>query len=255
MTFFDVVILSAIEGLAEFLPISSTGHLILASKALNLAQDDFLTSFQISIQLGAILAVVFLFWKQFLEFNLLLKLAVAFVPTGFCGLFLYKFIRSLFDARVVVYSLIIGGVLFIALEWHLGRDKAAKKVERIEDVGFLRAFFIGCFQSLAVIPGTSRSGASIFGGLILGLNRRVATEFSFLLAVPTMVAAVGYDTYKNLDTFSAANAQFIALGVVLSFLFALVAIKALLRFVSRYSYSVFGVYRIVIGIVFLAFVL
>lgn len=253
MNIFDVIILSILEGLTEFLPISSTGHLILASKVLGLEQDNFLTSFQIAIQLGSIFAVVFLFWDKFLRKDIWLKLIVAFIPTGFVGLFLYKYIRSLFDANIVPYTLIFYGILFIILELML-RNKAPS-VNNIESISFKKAFLIGCFQSLAVVPGTSRSGASIFGGLILKLDRKVATEFSFLLAVPTMIIAVSYDTYKNINNFSNDNIIFILLGMIISFLFAIVAIKTLLKFISKFSYISFGIYRILLGAAFIIFML
>ncbi|RAX53862.1 undecaprenyl-diphosphatase [Helicobacter sp. 16-1353] len=253
MNFFDVIFLSIVEGITEFLPISSTGHLILTSKILGIEQDSFQTSFQIAIQLGSILAVVFLFWQKFLRASIWLRLIVAFIPTGFCGLFLYKYIRSLFDANIVAYMLIIGGILFIILELYL-KDKSPK-VQNLESISLKKAFLIGCFQSLAMVPGTSRSGATIFGGLILRLDRKVATEFSFLLAVPTMIIAVSYDTYKHIGDFSNENIMFILIGMLFSFIFALVAIKTLLRFISKFSYISFGIYRIFIGTIFLIFIL
>lgn len=248
MNIFDVVILSIIEGITEFLPISSTGHLILASSLLGIEQDSFLKSFQVIIQLGAILAVLALFWRKFLDYKLLLKLAVAFVPTGICGLFLYTFIKSLFHPHTVVYMLIIGGILFIILELFLKNNPS--KVNSLESISYKKAFYIGCFQALAMIPGTSRSGSTIFGGLLLKLNRKIATEFSFLLAVPTMFVASGYDIYKNMDSFTMQNFYFILFGLFLTFIFAVFAIKVLLKFISNFSYISFGVYRIIVGLLF-----
>lgn len=253
MNIIDVMILSFIEGVTEFLPISSTGHLILASQLLGIEQNSFLKSFQIVIQLGAILAVLFLFWRKFLDIKLLIKLFISFVPTGFCGLLLYKFIKDLFHSHTVAYMLIIGGILFIILEVFL-KDKKPE-VYSVESISYKRAFLIGCFQCLAMIPGTSRSGATIFGGLLLKLDRKVATEFSFLLAVPTMFFASGYDIYKNIDTFSAQNISFILIGMFLTFIFAIFAIKVLLKFISNFSYISFGIYRIIIGVVFLGVIL
>lgn len=254
MNIIDVLILSIIEGITEFLPISSTGHLILASNLLGLNQEDnFLKSFEIVIQLGAILAVLFLFWRKFLDIRLLIKLCIAFLPTGICGLLLYKFIKELFHPNTVAYMLIIGGILFIILELFL-KDKQAK-VNNIESISYKTAFFIGCFQCLAMIPGTSRSGSTIFGGLLLKLNRKVAAEFSFLLAVPTMFVASGYDIYKNIDTFSTQNISYILLGMFLTFIFAIVAIKVLLKFISNFSYISFGIYRIIVGCLFLFFMI
>lgn len=248
MNILDIVILSIIEGITEFLPISSTGHLILASSLLGIEQDSFLKSFQVIIQLGAILAVLVLFWRKFLDYKLLLKLVVAFVPTGICGLFLYTFIKGLFHPHTVVYMLIIGGILFIILELFLKNNPS--KVNSLESISYKKAFYIGCFQCLAMIPGTSRSGSTIFGGLLLKLNRKIATEFSFLLAVPTMFVASGYDIYKNMDSFTMQNFYFILFGLFLTFIFAVFAIKVLLKFISNFSYISFGVYRIIVGLLF-----
>ena len=248
MNIVDIVILSIIEGITEFLPISSTGHLILASHLLKIEQNDFLKSFQVIIQLGAILAVLALFWRKFLDYQLILKLLVAFVPAGICGLFFYHSIKGLFHPHTVVYALIIGGILFIVLELFL-KNKPTK-INSLESISYKKAFCIGCFQALAMIPGTSRSGSTIFGGLLLNLNRKVATEFSFLLAVPTMFVASGYDIYVNIDLFTHKNLLLISLGLFLTFIFAIFAIKILLKFISNFSYISFGVYRIIVGLFF-----
>ena len=252
MSIFDVVILSALEGITEFLPISSTGHLILASNLLGIENDAFLKSFQIIIQLGAILAVLTLFWRKFLNYKLLSKLFVAFVPTGVCGLFLYPYIKQLFHPLTVVYALISGGILFVILELFLKNKPSA--INSLESISYKRAFCIGLFQCLAMLPGTSRSGSTIFGGLLLKLDRKIATEFSFLLAVPTMFVASGYDIYKNIDTFGKGDLSMLLFGVFLTFVFAIIAIKVLLKFISNFSYISFGVYRIIIGIIFFCFV-
>lgn len=249
MNIADVIILSIIEGITEFLPISSTGHLILASNLLGINQDDnFTKSFQVVIQLGAILAVLALFWRKFLDYKLLSKLFVAFLPAGICGLFFYNFIKSLFHPHTVVYMLIIGGILFIILELFL-KNKPSK-VNSLESISYKKAFYIGCFQALAMIPGTSRSGSTIFGGLVLKLNRKIATEFSFLLALPTMFIASGYDIYKNIDSLNTQNFLYILLGLFVTFIFAIFAIKILLKFISNFSYIAFGVYRIIVGLLF-----
>lgn len=250
MTYVDSVILGIVEGLSEFFPISSTGHLILASSVLGLPQDDFLKTFEIAIQLGSILSVLFLFYKRFLQgIDIWLKLAIGFIPTGFCGLFLYKFIKQLFDGYVVAIMLIIGGLVFLLIEYkHKGKQYA---INEVSEISYKQAFLIGLMQCLAMIPGTSRSGATIVGGLLLGLNRRVAAEFSFLLALPTMFAATGYDVYKNLGIFDSTNIPILLVGGAVAFVSALFAIKFFLAFISKYSYAPFGIYRICIGTLFL----
>lgn len=251
MSFFDAIILGLVEGLTEFFPISSTGHMILASSVLGLKQDDFLKTFEIAVQLGSILAVLFLLYKRLMQgIDIWIKLAIGFVPTGICGLFLYKHIKALFDGYVVAIMLILGGIVFLLIEYkHKGREYAVNEVSQIS---FKQAFLIGLMQCLAMIPGTSRSGATIIGGLMLGLNRRVAAEFSFLLALPTMFAATGYDIYKNLHTLDSANLVLLLVGGIVAFISALGAIKFFLFFVSKFSYVPFGIYRILIGALFLA---
>lgn len=250
MDIFHAILLGMVEGLTEFLPISSTGHLILTSELLGIPQDEFHKTFEISIQLGSILAIVALFWKRLSTgFDLWLKLAVAFIPTGALGFLLYKQIKALFAPSTVAYMLIIGGVAFLLLEWlHKGKRY---EVNSIEAISYKQALWIGLFQSLAMIPGTSRSGATIIGGLCLGLNRQVAAEFSFLLALPTMLAATSYDLYKNAHTLAVENLSALGVGFAVAFLFALLAVKGFLGFVSKFSFTPFGLYRIALGILFL----
>ncbi|MFC3868384.1 undecaprenyl-diphosphate phosphatase [Helicobacter equorum] len=250
MDFFDAVVLGIVEGLTEFFPISSTGHMILASSMLGLPQDEFLKTFEIAIQFGSILAVLFLFYPRLLQgVDIWIKLCIGFVPTGICGLFLYKYIKQLFDGYVVAIMLIAGGIAFLLIEyWHKNKVHQTNEVTQIS---YKQAFLIGLMQCLAMIPGTSRSGATIIGGLLLGLNRRVAAEFSFLLALPTMFAATGYDVYKNLHILDNTNVSILLIGGVVAFLCAIVAIKVFLAFVSRFSYVPFGIYRICIGALFL----
>ena len=201
MTLLQAIILGVVEGITEFLPISSTGHLILASRLLGLAQTDFLKSFEIAIQLGAIASVVLLYWRRFLELNVLTRVLVAFIPTGIIGFALYRVIKTyLFDSdTVVLWALGLGGVVLIVFELlHRERDDA---VDDVASISYSKAFLIGVFQSLSVVPGVSRAGATIVGGLILGLTRTTIVQFSFLLAVPTMLAATGYDLLKNASSF------------------------------------------------------
>ncbi|MGI0405800.1 undecaprenyl-diphosphate phosphatase [Helicobacter himalayensis] len=251
MNFFDAIILGLVEGLTEFFPISSTGHMILVSSVLGLKQDDFLKTFEIAVQLGSILAVLFLLYRRLMQgIDIWIKLTIGFVPTGICGLLLHKHIKALFDGYIVAIMLILGGIVFLLIEYrHKGKEYA---VNEISQISFKQAFFIGLAQCLAMIPGTSRSGATIVGGLLLGLNRRVAAEFSFLLALPTMFAATGYDVYKNLHILDSANLAIMLVGGAVAFVCALGAIKFFLFFVSRFSYVPFGIYRILIGALFLA---
>ncbi|EAI8514767.1 undecaprenyl-diphosphate phosphatase [Campylobacter upsaliensis] len=244
------LILGIIEGLTEFLPISSTGHMILGTTILGIKMDDFWRSFLIIIQLGSILAVLFVFWRKLLQsFVLWLKLAFAFLPTGLIGLFVAKHLELLFNGYVVVFMLILGGVVFIGIElWHRGKSYA---VNSLDEVSFKQAFFIGLIQSLAMIPGTSRSGASIIGGLLLGLNRKVAAEFSFLLAVPTMMIATAYSIYKEPSILSSASSFTpLFIGFVVAFVVAVLVIKFFLKFIAKFDFIPFGIYRIVLGILF-----
>lgn len=246
VNFFDAILLGAIEGFSEFLPVSSTGHLIVASQWLGLPEGDFLKMFEVAIQLGAIFAVL-LIYKGKLEkdFSLWLKMAIAFVPTGVVGLLFYKDIKALFTSEVVAYMFIIGGAAFILSE--LWFKKKGLHEETLGEVSYLQAIGVGLFQILAFIPGTSRSGATILGGMFLGLGRKGATEFSFMLAIPTMGIATLYDIYKNYALLGESNLLFLAVGFVSSFIFAYIAVKALLIYVSKFDYIPFGVYRILFG--------
>ncbi|CAH2031818.1 undecaprenyl-diphosphate phosphatase [Trichlorobacter ammonificans] len=252
MTFLDAFVLGVVEGLSEFLPISSTGHLILASALMKLQQTDGHKVFEVTIQLGAMLAVLFIYCKRLVANpELLKKLAVAFLPTGTIGFLLYKLVKSLFVPSLVSYMLILGGVAFILIEWFLKRHPAS--VEEVQNISYGQAFLIGLVQCLSMVPGVSRSGATIMGGLLCGLSRTAAAEFSFLLALPTMLAATAYDIYKNHAVFQASDLQNIAVGFVTSFIFAVISIKWLLRFVTSHTFVSFGIYRIAVGVLFLLF--
>ena len=256
VSFVHTLILSAVEGLTEFLPISSTGHLILVSKLLGLADTDFLKTFEIVIQLGAIMAIVVLYFKKFISsWNLIKKLITAFIPTGAVGLVLYPFIKNVLlgSSAVTLNALFWGGVAIIAIEWYLRRKKAPVKKE--SEVTYQQALIIGTFQSLSVIPGVSRSAATIIGGLLTGLDRETATEFSFLLAVPTMVAASALDIYKSRAMILHGGGMFtIVLGTVLSFLFAIAAVKFLIGYIKKHDFTAFGIYRIILSVLFWIFV-
>ena len=255
MTVLESFILGVIEGLTEFLPISSTGHLILASHLMGIPQSDVHKTFEVVIQLGSILAVVFLYRERlFKDINLWKKLIVAFIPTGFLGFVFYKTIKSFFDSpATVAFMLIAGGMIFILIE-KFYKEKE-HRIKDVQDISYIRAFLIGVFQSVAMIPGTSRSGATIIGGLLLGFDRKTAAEFSFLLAVPTMFVATAYDLMKNYQHFQTDNWINLCVGFVTAFLFAVIAVKFFLKFIKTHTFIPFGIYRIIVGIVFFLFFL
>ena len=244
----NALILGIVEGLTEFLPVSSTAHLDLARYAMRLQDTDYIKSFEIIIQLGAILSVVVLYWKKFFNWEILAKLVVAFIPTGILGLTLYKVIKGylLGNMTVILSALIIGGVLLILFERY--HDKTDAEVD-FSEITYKRAFLIGLFQSVAMIPGVSRSAATIVGGSMIGISKRTIVEFSFMLAVPTMAAATLLDLLKNYENLS-TNFPALAVGFVVSFLTAIIAIKSFLTFVKRRAFSAFGWYRIVLAVVF-----
>jgi len=253
MTLFDAIILGIVEGFTEFLPISSTGHQILASHLLGLDDTEFLKSFEIVVQLGAILAVVVIYFRKFLEIELLKKLLVAFIPTGAVGIAMYPFIKNVFlgSELLVVWALLLGGIALIIFEYfHTEGDQ-----DTVESITYGQAALIGLAQSIAVIPGVSRSAASILGGLLMGIKRAAIVEFSFLLAVPTIAAATGLDVLRNYETLFSGGLPLLATGFVVSFLVAIVAIRFLLAFVRQYTFVPFGAYRIIVALLFIFLVL
>lgn len=251
MDILNAIILGIIEGLTEFLPVSSTGHLILVSSLLQLSQTSFIKSFEIVIQSGAILAVVVLYWRSFLDRSVAKKVLIAFMPTAIIGLVLYKVFKQVLlgNDTLVIASLIIGGAVIILYEKFRGDKKS--HIGEISQMSNKQCFLIGVFQSIAIIPGVSRSAATIIGGMSLGVKRETIVKFSFLLAIPTMLAATGYDMVQSYHDFSKDQMGFLAVGFVVSFIVALFAIKLFLKIVRTRSLSVFGIYRIVIGAVFL----
>ncbi len=254
MNLFDATVLGIVEGVTEFLPVSSTGHLILASKLMGLPQTDVHKTFEVVIQLGSILAVIFAFRERiFKDFELWKRLIVGFIPTAVLGLTLYKIIKSLFAPETVAYMLIAGGIIFLVVE-RFYKEKA-HHVEDVGEISYKQAFLIGLFQSLAMVPGTSRSGATIIGGLLIGLKRKASAEFSFLLAVPTMLAATAYDILKHRNEFSFDDMQGLIVGFAVAFLVALAIVKWFLGYIKKHTFVPFGIYRIVVGIIFLVFVL
>ncbi len=253
MTVTEAIIIAAVEGLTEFLPVSSTGHMILASSLLRIENDAFLKTFEISIQLGAILAIVMMYIKRFFKgIDIYIKLAVAFIPTAILGFTAYKYIKEyLFSPTVVSVSLIIGGIILILIDRRVTTQISSYK--QVEDVTIRNSFFIGLIQSISMIPGVSRAGATIVGGVFNGFNRKQATEFSFLLAVPTMFAATGYDLLKTPVEFGQQEITLLSVGLITAFIFAWIAVKLFLKLLDRHGFVYFGWYRILIGVLFLFF--
>ena len=249
------IIMGLVEGVTEFLPISSTGHLIIAGDILNF-NDDKANVFEIVIQLGAILAVCFEFRKRLTDtishiFNepsaqgFAINLAIAFMPAALLGLYFHDFIKQyLFSPITVAIALIVGGFVILLIE----KFTSHSNTKQIEAITPMQALKIGFAQSLSLIPGVSRAGATILGGMVFGLTRQTATEFSFFLAIPIMFAATGYDLLKNWELLSAADLPIFATGFIIAFLSALLVIKVLIRYVANHDFTVFAWYRIIFGV-------
>ena len=251
----QAIILGIVEGLTEFLPISSTGHLILTNTLLGLPSTEFTKSFEIIIQLGAMCAVVALYLRSFFDIEIIKRLIVAFIPTGIVGFTVYPFVKDVLlgSPLVVVIALFLGGIALIAFE--MLRIQPDESRGDLRSMPFGRAAFIGLMQSLAVIPGVSRSAATIVGGLALRMPRAAIVEFSFLLAVPTIAAASGLDLLESYSAFNTSDILPLAVGFVVSFIVALVSLRFLLHYVRNHSFIAFGVYRIVVALAFFFLVL
>ncbi|MEJ7626405.1 MAG: undecaprenyl-diphosphate phosphatase [Ferruginibacter sp.] len=254
MTTTQSVIIAIVEGLTEFIPVSSTGHMIIAEKLLNVPDDDFTKMFTVTIQLGAILAVVVLYYKKFFDFKnwqFYLKLGVGVIPAIILGLLFSKKIDALLESTVTVaVSLLIGGIILIFID-SLFRNP---KIHSEKETTFKNAFVIGLWQCLAMVPGVSRSAASIIGGMQQKLTRSAAAEFSFFLAVPTMLAATVYKLYKHYtesNGFTNNEIGQLAIGNAIAFIVALIAIKFFIGFLKKYGFRVWGIYRIIVGIILL----
>lgn len=259
---FQAIILGLVEGLTEFLPISSTGHLIVAGKLLDYEGEQAAT-FDVVIQLGAILAVCWHYRERLLEIlrtlhkhsdnrRFALQLILAVMPAGLAGVALHGFIKTyLFNPITVALALIVGGFIILFIE----RKERLPRVTQMDQLTWLDAVKLGCAQAVAMIPGVSRSGATIMGGLIFGLSRQAATEFSFFLAIPTMFAATGYDLLKSWQALSQGDLLFILVGFVVSFISGLAAIRGLLWYVAHHDFRAFAWYRIGFGLIALCFFL
>jgi len=250
MTIIHAIILAIVEGITEYLPVSSTGHMILASHLLNIADSDQTKIFEIVIQIGAILAMFVIYWKKFLDLELLKKLFVAFLPSGILGFLLFKYIKILLGSElIVVITLILGGIVLIVAEKYYKDNHAPK----IENINYQNAIIVGFAQAVAMIPGVSRSGATIVTGLFLNIERKVIAEFTFLLAVPTMAAATLYSLYKSKDLLTPDYFGILIVGTAVAFVVALGVIKVFLNYIKKYDFIPFGIYRIVLGLVILIY--
>lgn len=253
MDYLQAIVLAIIEGITEFLPISSTGHMIIASSFFGIAQEDFTKLFTVVIQLGAILSVVVLYFKRFFQtLDFYFKLLVAFIPAVIFGLLFSKKIDALLENPVTVaISLVIGGVILLKVDdWFTQKEET----QNTDKISYLTAFKIGLFQCLAMVPGVSRSGASIIGGMSQKLSRTTAAEFSFFLAVPTMLGATikkCYDYYKDGFVLSDDQINLLIIGNLVGFIVALLAIKSFIGYLSKHGFKMFGYYRIVAGVAIL----
>jgi len=254
MDIIHAVILGIIEGITEFLPISSTGHLIVGSELLGLPQTKANTAFEVIIQLSAILAVIANYKDKFhpKHIQLWIKLFIAFLPIAVIGLLFSDQIKALFSVKVVAIMFIVGGIVFLILEY-FQKDRTPSTLE-VEDVSYKQAALIGVAQVFALIPGTSRAGSTIVGALIVGLSRRASAEFSFLLALPVLAAASGYDFLKHYKDFSSNDYLSLAVGFVVSFIVAYFTMKLFIRFLEKFTFVSFGIYRIIFGVVLLSLI-
>lgn len=254
MTIIQSIIISIVEGITEFIPISSTGHMIITEKLLNVQEDDFVKVFTIAIQLGAILAVVVLYWKKFFDFKrwqFYLKLVVGVIPALILGFLFSSKIDKLLESSVTVaISMLVGGIVLLFIDKMFRRPL----VDSEQDISYRKSFIIGIWQCIAMIPGASRSAASIVGGMQQRLTRSAAAEFSFFLAVPTMLAATGYKLLKYMKTdgaFTGEQIKLLAIGNLIAFFVAMLAIKFFITYLRKHGLKIWGIYRVVVGVLLL----
>ncbi|RXK11761.1 undecaprenyl-diphosphate phosphatase [Halarcobacter mediterraneus] len=254
MTIYDSIILGVIEGVTEFLPISSTGHLIVASEFLGIDQTHVNKAYEVIIQFAAILAVILNYPSKFTfsHFNLWTKVFIAFLPIAIIGFIFSEQVKAMFSIEIVAWMFIIGGIIFLIVEKFY--DESKHITSDVEDISYKQSLYIGLAQIFALIPGTSRAGSSIIGAMLVGLNRKASAEFSFLLAFPVMCATTGYDILKHHEELlMSGNLINLVIGFVVSFLIAFLAIKLFLKFLENFTFIAFGIYRIIFGLLLLAF--
>lgn len=254
MTIFQAVIIAIVEGITEFLPISSTGHMVITSSLMGIEKEEFTKLFEVAIQLGAILAVVVLYWKKFIDFGrwqFYAKLIVAVIPALALGFLLSDKIDELLESpTTVAISMLIGGIILLFVD----KLFTNHTIEKEENITYTRAFLIGIWQCVAMIPGVSRSAATIIGGMQQKLTRKLAAEFSFFVAVPTMAAATGYKLLKGYKTFTSDHIKILAIGNLVAFIVAILAIKFFISFLQKHGFRLFGWYRIIAGIILLVLI-
>jgi len=248
---FQAIIIGIIEGFTEFLPISSTGHMIVVSEFLGISQNSLTKAYEVIIQFAAILAVM-LIYKDKMSFKKVLlwqKLILAFLPLAIVGFIFKDQIKTLFNVQTVAWMFIIGGVVFLVVEYFYKEKEY--HVSDVEEVSYMQALWIGIAQIFSLVPGTSRAGATIIGGLLTGLDRKTSMEFSFLLAIPVMATVTGYDLLKHYQEFADANWDAFVIGFVTAFVVAYLTIKLFLAFIQRFTFVAFGIYRIIFGVILL----
>jgi len=248
---FQAIIIGMIEGFTEFLPISSTGHMIVASEFLGVKEDALNKAYEVIIQFSAIMAVMLVYRDKisFKKIDLWTKLFIAFLPLAIVGFIFKDYIKALFTVETVAIMFIIGGIVFLIVEYFYKEKEA--NIREVEEVSSKQALWIGFAQIFSLIPGTSRAGATIIGGMLTGLDRKTSSEFSFLLAIPVMGAVTAYDLLKHYQDFAQINYLPFIIGFIVSFIVAYITIKLFLAFIQRFSFVAFGIYRILFGIILL----
>lgn len=254
MDIFQAIIIGIIEGFTEFLPISSTGHMIVVSKFLGVSQDSLTKAYEVIIQFAAIMAVMLIYKEKitFKKIALWQKLFVAFLPLAIVGFIFKDQIKTLFTVEVVASMFIIGGILFLVLEYFY--EEKEWHISDVEKISYKQALWVGIAQIFSLVPGTSRAGATIVGGLLVGMDRKTSAEFSFLLAIPVMAAVTGYDLLKHYQDFADANWGAFVAGFIAAFIVAYLTIKLFLAFIQRFTFVAFGIYRIIFGVILLTMI-
>ena len=251
MDIFQAIIIGIIEGFTEFLPISSTGHMIVASKFLGIEESALIKAYEVIIQFAAIMAVMLIYKEKitFKKIDLWSKLMLAFLPLAIVGFIFKDHIKALFNVQTVAWMFIIGGIIFLIVEYFY-KEKESHVCD-VEEVSYVQALWVGIAQVFSLVPGTSRAGATIIGGMLTGLDRKTSMDFSFLLAIPVMAAVTGYDLLKHYQDFADANWGAFVIGFVTAFVVAYLTIKLFLAFIQRFTFVAFGVYRIIFGVILL----
>jgi undecaprenyl-diphosphatase len=251
---FQAIIIGIVEGFTEFLPISSTGHMIVASEFMGIPKNKVIDAYLIIIQFSTILAVMMIYREKLTikKIDLWQKIMFAFFPFAIVGFLVKDHIDILFNTKTVAYMFIIGGIIFLIVEYFY--KESEEQVKEVEDISYKQALWVGISQIFAIIPGTSRSGATIIGGLLTGLDRKASSDFSFLLAIPIMGAVSGYSLLKHYHDLVGANITAFFIGFVVSFIVAYITVKLFLVFIQRFSFVAFGIYRILFGIILLVII-